>query len=66
MEKKMSDYALARLENGHEHKVFIDQRGIEPAVIYCPDKQGFTYAEQMCNAQGIYAVCGHCYEVVEI
>jgi len=61
--KYNSDYTLARLEAKAEHEVFTDPKGIEPMVVYCPEKKGFTYTETLCEVQDIQ-ICGHCHEVI--
>ena len=59
-----SDYNLTRLIALNKHKLFTDPRGIEPAVVYCPEKENFTYADNLNTELGFSAICCHCYNVI--
>ena len=55
-----TDYNLTHFKESKEHKLFTDPRGIEPAIVYCPEKNDFTYADKVNTELGFHALCGHC------
>lgn len=50
------------LIKGEEHVTFTDERGIEPAIVYCPTFREFGYLDKLNNPDGtpFNLICGVC------